>query len=68
MIRYELAEECADDDEDRASIRKLRKLVLDQYQDRDSVARVSFPTLPRLIVNIIQGDLLIQVLNPLRKS
>lgn len=39
---YELAEECADDEDDKAAIRKLRKRVKQKLKGLDSLVRVSF--------------------------
>lgn len=39
---YELAEECADDEDDKAAIRKLRKRVNQKLKAHDTLVRVSF--------------------------
>lgn len=43
--RFELAEDCADDDDDRSAIRKLRKRVVKKLQMHDTLVRVCSPLL-----------------------
>ena len=40
LFRYELAEECADDDDAKAAISKLRKGVLEELKMHDSFVQV----------------------------
>lgn len=40
-LRYELAEECADDDDEKDAITQLRKDVLEELKMHDSFALVS---------------------------
>lgn len=42
FFSYELAEECADDEEDKLAIRKLRKRVKQKLKTLDSLVRVCF--------------------------
>lgn len=42
LFSYELAEECADDEEDKLAIRKLRKRVKQKLKTLDSLVRVCF--------------------------
>lgn len=40
FVRYELAEECADDDDAKAAISQLRKDVLEELKMHDSFVQV----------------------------
>ena len=40
FFRYERAEDCADDDEDKAAIRKMRKLMEEALRMRDDAVQV----------------------------
>lgn len=42
FFRYEMAEECADDDDAKAAIFELKKGVLEAIKMHDSVVQVSF--------------------------
>ena len=39
--RYEMAENCADDDEDKSAIRSLRKRVLEKLKAHPTLVQVS---------------------------
>lgn len=41
LYSYQLAEECADDDDDKSAIRKLRKRVKHKLKTLDTLVRVS---------------------------
>lgn len=54
IFRYELAEECADDDEDKSAIRKLRKRVKDKLKNYEAIVHVRFLiSIPTLLFCII---------------
>lgn len=46
--RYELAEDYADDDEDKQAIRGMRKRVLRKLKDQDDLVRVRISPVPTL--------------------
>lgn len=45
IYRYEMAEECADDDDAKVGIRKLRKSILEELKMHDSFVQVCIKTL-----------------------
>lgn len=49
--RYELAEEYADDDEDRGAIVKLRKRVLKRLRNQDALISVRLKTSTSILFN-----------------
>lgn len=54
FLRYELAEDCADDEEDKNAIRKLKKRMKDKIKSFGSIVRVSFMFFPYLFYFIYQ--------------
>ena len=50
-FRYELAEEFADDDDDKIAIRKLRKRVLKKLNNHEETVRVSSSVLLNCLAN-----------------
>lgn len=49
-FRYELAEECADDDDAKVAITELRKSVLEELKMHDSFVQVIYYNLSLFIV------------------